>query len=98
MLWSNRHESIRFTKNNENRSLYDGLPPQGLFRGTAGEEFFIFMLWRKPCFRDQRQNIYWWRGQCMSPQTAPALCDNAVLPFQVSSHYGGCLGGGGERQ
>jgi hypothetical protein len=23
------------------------------------------------------------KGQCLSPQTAPALCDNAVLPFQV---------------
>jgi len=45
-------------QNNENRSLYDGLPPQGFIKGTAGREFFIFILWRKPFFRDKRQNIY----------------------------------------
>ena len=28
--------------NHENRPLYKGLPHQGLFRGTAGREFFYF--------------------------------------------------------
>jgi hypothetical protein len=28
-------------------------------------------------------------GQYLSPQTAPALCDSAVLPSQELSHLGG---------
>ena len=61
-----------------------------------GGQGVFFILGRKSCFRDKRQNIYRLRGQCLSPQTAPALGNNAVLPFQVSSHYEGCLIGGGE--
>ena len=34
--------------NHENRHLYDGSQPQGLFRGTAGREFFEFLVTDPP--------------------------------------------------
>ena len=48
----------------------------------GGQGVFFYSV-EKHVFAIKDKNIYRLRGQCPSPQTATALCDNAVLPFQV---------------